>query len=95
MHFDRQLEAIGTALLLIQKLPDWAVWALTCTNDDDADSPSVLNIFAPESHWQRLCETLKLGRPVDRSTGEKGSQFLSFRHGTLLISIIEQEETLT
>lgn len=87
-----QLEAIGSALLLIQKLPDGTIWSLTCTNDDDATSPSVLNIFAPESEWTLLRDRLKLGRAIDQSTRADREQFLSFRLGTLLVSLIEQEE---
>lgn len=90
--FQQQLEAMGTALLLIKKLPDGAVWAMTCTNDDDASSPSVLNIFAPECDWAIIRSRLNLGKPTDRSTDEISEQFLSFRHGTLLVSLIEQEE---
>ncbi len=92
MSFRQQLEAIGSALLLIQRLPDGSVWSLTCTEDDDAESPSVLNIFVRSDQWVGLTERLKLGAPVDRSTNEIGDQFITFRHGTLLISFIEQED---
>jgi hypothetical protein len=78
--------------LLVQKLPSHAIWALEVTNDDDAESPTVLNIFAEESEWLSLIVSLRLGKATDRSTDEKGEQFISFRQGTLLVSIIEQEE---
>lgn len=89
--FQEQLEAMGTALLMIAKLEQGTVWALECTNDDDADTPSTLNIFTVSSKWDGLRASLKLGRPVDRSTKEVGEQFLSFRQGTLMISLIEEE----
>jgi hypothetical protein len=89
----RQLEAMGTALLLIQRLSDDTVWALTCTNDDDAESPSVLNIFVPSSEWPRYQSLLRLGKPTDRSTHEGGEQFLCFRQGTLHVGLIEQEKS--
>jgi hypothetical protein len=91
--FEKQLEAIGSALLRIPNLPDGSVWSLTCTNDDDAESPSVLNIFVPESEWLILQGRLKLGKSVDRSTSGIGDQFISYRVGTLLISFIEVENT--
>jgi len=90
--FRQQLEAIGSALLLVQRLPAHAVWALEVTNDDDAESPTVLNIFAEQDEWLSLALSLRLGKNVDHSTDEKGEQFVSFRQGTLLISFIEQED---
>ena len=85
--FQRQLDAIGSALILISKLPHRTVWSLCCTNDDDMESPSVLNIFAMKADWQRVRDALKMGEPVDTD-----ENFLSFREGTLLISIIEPTE---
>ena len=87
--FQRQLEAIGSALILIGKLPEGAVWSLTCTNDDDADSPSVLNIYLkPGEEPSAVANTMHLGRFTD----DRGDDFVSFRQGTLLISLVEQEE---
>lgn len=86
--FRKQMEAIGSALLLIHKLPDWAVWSMTCTNDDDAESPSVLNVFAAEAEWTSLAESMALGKQVDEGQG-----YRSYRQGTLLISLIELEDT--
>lgn len=85
--FRTQLEAMGSALLLIEKLPANTIWALELTNDDDATSPSVLNIFAECTAWMKLQVSLRLGQPVDRET-----TFISWRQGTLHISFIEQEE---
>jgi hypothetical protein len=85
--FRSQLEAVGSALLLIEKLPADTVWALELTNDDDAESPSVLNIFAEREAWPKLQVSLRLGRPVDRE-----ETFISWRQGTLHISFIEQHE---
>lgn len=90
--FRKQLEAIGSALILIERLPAHAVWALEVTNDDDAESPTVLNIFTEEEQWLPLIASLRLGKAIDRSTNDKGDQFISFRQGTLLISIIEPED---
>jgi hypothetical protein len=86
-NFHMQLETIGSALLLIQKLSDQEVWALECTNDDDAESPSVLNIFTEPERWPHLILLLRLGKPVDSY-----KTFLSFRQGTLHISLIKPEE---
>lgn len=88
--FRNQLEALDAAKLLIQKLPAHAVWSLSVTEDDDYESPTVFNVFAEEEDWPKLMVSLRLGKPVDRSTDEKGDQFLVFRQGTLLISFIEQ-----
>jgi hypothetical protein len=52
----------------------------------------VLNIFAEQDEWLSLIASLRLGKHTDRSTDERGDQFISFRQGTLLVSIIEQEE---
>jgi hypothetical protein len=93
MSFEKQLEAIGSALLLVPKLPSGTTWALTCTNDDDAESPTVFNIYAPEDTWSNLQSVLHLGKPTDRSTHEGEDQFISFRRGTLLVSFIQQEES--
>ena len=91
--FTKQLEAIGTALLLIQRLPAHSIWALEVTNDDDAEHPTVLNIFTDHDEWLSIIGTLRLGKPTDRSTNESGEQFMSFRQGTLLVSLIEQERS--
>jgi len=88
-----QLDAIGSALLFIKMLPDGTVWSLTCTNDDDAESPSVLNIYIDEPEWPLYQELLALGKLTDRSTRNDGEQFVSFRHGTLNVSFIEEEKS--
>jgi len=86
-NFRTQLEALGSALLLIERLPEQTVWALELTNDDDAESPSVLNIFTERANWSALTSLLRLGRSVDVD-----KTFLSFRQGTLHISFIEEED---
>ena len=86
-NFRTQLEAIGSALLLIERLDDDAVWALEVTNQDTAEEPTVLNIFAEIRQWSRIIERLHLGSGVDA-----GDKFISFRKGTLYISIIEEEK---
>jgi hypothetical protein len=89
--FQSQLEAIGTALLLIPKLPEGTVWALTATNDDDARSPTVFNIyFRDDPEAETLVTLLKLGEPVDVDQDE---EFASWRRGTLFISLIHHPET--
>lgn len=88
--YRHQIEALEAASTLIQKLPDGVVWALEVTNDDDASSPSVLNIFADEDEWLGMIETLRLGIPIDRSTHIGEPLFLSFKQGTLLISFIQE-----
>ena len=87
--FQKQLEAVAVATRLIERLPAHAVWALEVTNDDDADSPTVLNIFAPVYDFPGIAMSLRLGKAVDR--GEKDVKFVSYRQGTLHISIIEEE----
>jgi len=87
--FRKQLEAMGSALLLIEKLPADAVWALELTNDDDAENPSVLNVFAGRDAWMKMQVSLRLGTPVDSDH----KTFLSWRQGTLLISFIEPQES--
>lgn len=86
MSFRQQLEAMGSALILIERLPAQTIWALEVTNDDDAESPTVLNIFADREEWMKLQISLRLGKSVDSE-----SSFLSFRQGTLLVSFIEEE----
>lgn len=85
-NFRTQLEALGSALLLIQKLPDGTVWALTITNDDDAECPSVLNVYIEREHWTKYINLLSLGRAIDTS-----ESFMSWRQGTLLVSLINPE----
>jgi hypothetical protein len=85
--FQNQLEAIGTALLLIQKLPHTAVWALELTNDDTLRSPSVLNIFYREDEEVETLRTLlKLGQAIDIE-----DDFISWQQGTLYISFIKEK----
>lgn len=90
--FQKQLEAMASALLLIERLPLDTVWSLTCTNDDDADNPSVLNVYADEEDWAKLACSLRLPRIVDRSTRGSGDQFVSYRVGSLYVSFIEEEK---
>lgn len=90
--FRCQLEAIGTALIIIRNLPEGTIWALTCTNDDeDARSPTVLNIFAPEKDWESLAERLHLPEPPVDESPDAGDQYRSYLYETLLISLIVQE----
>lgn len=89
--FQQQLTAIGTALLLIQKLPPSTVYGLHCTNDDDSESPTVLNIYIAEDEWLYMQSLLGFSAPTDRSTHD-GDQYVSFRRGTLLVSFIHEEK---
>jgi hypothetical protein len=85
--FRLQLEAIGSALLLIQRLAEGTVWALIVTNDDDQrKAPTVLNIYADPLDWAAICDRLKLKNPCDHQLDE----FISFQQGTLLISITKE-----
>ncbi len=87
-EWEGQLEALGTALLLIQKLPSGTVWAVTITNDDNGNEPSVLNIFYSEPDtFEMLVHRLRLGAPVDME-----DEFTSWRRGALLISLIKENE---
>ena len=92
--FEQQIEAIRRSLSLVRALPANAVWALEVTNDDDDEARSVLNIFAERCDWPPLLAMLHLGEPIDRSDPKETNQFISFRQGTLLVSIIEPEEAL-
>lgn len=85
--FRTQQEAIAKAVILIQRLPSHAIWALEVTEDDDIENPTVLNIFADRSEWPSFQMSLRLGKPIDHD-----ETFLSFRDGTLLVSFIELEE---
>lgn len=86
--FEKQLEAIGTALLMVQKLPEKTIWGLHCTNSDDAESPSTLNIYIPRGSWYTMHALLRLGNSVDSQMGEM--KYVSYRKGQLLISFIEE-----
>ncbi len=86
-NFRTQLEAIGSALLLIERLPAHTVWVLEVTNQDTAEEPTVLNIFADRDEWAMLQVSLRLGKPTDNDV-----MFRSFRQGTLYISFIEEEK---
>lgn len=85
--FQQQLEAMGSALLLIAKLPAGTIWGLTCTNDDDARSMSTLNIYVPEPEWGALA--IRLG--LKGSSQYVAGQYISYKDGSLLISLIGQE----
>jgi hypothetical protein len=85
--FTSQLEALGTALLLIKKLPATTVWALELTNDDDMENSSVLNIFYRDQAFaDQLTTLLRLGEAIDVE-----DDFTSWRRGTLLISLIKEQ----
>ncbi len=85
MQIREQLEAIGTALLMIEKLPAGTVWALTCTNDDDTDSTSVLNIYIASENWNNFRAFLRLENLVDRD-----ETFVSYHKDALTVSFIEE-----
>lgn len=86
--FRLQLEALGTALMLVQKLPSHAVWVLNVTNNDDEANPTVLNIFADYSEWASIAMSLRL-KTIEDAFEDK---FLSYRVGYLLVSLIKPEE---
>lgn len=80
----QQLEAIETAAALISKLPPNTVWALCVTDDDDQDSPAVLNIYGTTASMLDLS---------DRLVGEWeiGRGYLMLTRGSLEISLITEE----
>jgi len=85
-----QLEAIGTALLLIKKLPDNTYWSLTVTDDDCTSNPSVLNIyFRDDVEADDLAKILNLGEPVDFDLRD---EYVSWRLDTLMVSLIHHKE---
>lgn len=85
MHNDEQLEALTDARKVIRALPSHTVYSLCVTNDDDREHPSVLNIFLTSSEQKEIiAQMLNLKNPVDTQ-----SDFLSYRKGILLISLIE------
>jgi len=86
VNFKPQVEAIASASALIPLLPEYAVWSLTVTEDDDAMSPSVLNIYADPWEWPMLVRHLKLGSVVDQ-----GEMYASYQNKTLVISLIKKE----
>lgn len=87
-----QVTALHTAIRYISAIPAEAYWSLTVTDDDDASSPSVLNLYAPEEYWPKLQSILGLKNPTDRSTNDIGEQFITYRDGALNISLIDIEE---
>lgn len=89
-NFREQLESIGSALLIIERLPENTIWALEVTEADDAEHPTVLNIFTPQDTWIDLRMRLKLGTPSD--TDKLAGEFESYRSGDLLVSFIHHEE---
>jgi hypothetical protein len=84
--FHQQLEAIGSALLHIEKLPPDTPWSLFCTNEDDASSPTSLTIFTPYANWDGLVALLKLrSRPTEDTRIAR-----AFQQGTLYITFTEE-----
>jgi hypothetical protein len=84
--FRTQLEAIGSALLHIQKLPKETVWSLICTDDDTAQSPSSLTIYTPADTWDALTALLKLrSRPTEDLPTSR-----AYQQGTLYITFTEE-----
>lgn len=83
--FQKQLEALGTALLLIERLPPGTIWSICCTNEDDTDQ-SALNIYAPEREWARLILALKLKGDSQLVPGV----FQAFRRGTLTVTFTKE-----
>lgn len=61
------LSALQLAQETVGRIPAGVRWGLTITDDDDYDSPSVLNIFV-KTEEQRVKVRLALGlKPVDES----------------------------
>jgi hypothetical protein len=86
--FRQQLEALGSALLLIERLPAGTIWSLTCTNEDGdgRDDSTVLNIYAPPDQWSLLEKRLRLVGDNQHVPGE----FLSYRQESLTISLTKE-----
>lgn len=86
-NFLEQFNALREAATIIRQLPTTAVWAVCATNDDDPEHPTVLNIFIRDTTCQEYLAMLpfKLKTPWDTGAG-----FVSYRKGSLLISIIEE-----
>jgi len=85
-NYIRQFAALTTARRFIDLLPPASVFAVSVTDEDDA---SVLNIYvASRAAREALADELFPGGvPVDRE-----STFVTYKVGTLSISIIDPEE---
>jgi hypothetical protein len=87
--FRSQRDTLLTAYRLIKQLPDNTVWALTVTEADMPESPSVLNIFVDnEIERIRMRLRLDLGPVVDEGETYETYQ----RTGALVVSVIENPQ---
>lgn len=85
-----QIAALHVAAQIVEELPPGTIFGITVTDDDDYESPSVFNIFAPASEWDRLKRLLLLR--TDGPPADQGERFISFRIGPLMVSFQEPEE---
>lgn len=90
--FDLQTTSIQEASRVISLLPSDSVWSLCATEDDDIESPTVLNIFIkPTLRDRYIAHFLSVGIGLGKAS-DVGESFISYRRGGLLISFIEEEE---
>lgn len=89
MKNEEQIAATRAALHLLGKIPPGYRWALTVTDEDDKESPSVLNIYVPEADWKYVANKLQL-----KLSSDTGAEYESWRVSkTLLVSLLDEEKS--
>lgn len=87
MEFNTQIKALEEAIALLRFLPKDTRWSLSVTDDDGSDSPSALNIFLnPGEDPKTIAQFLRMGKVF-----QNGTDYVSFKRGSLLVSLIEGE----
>lgn len=88
--FPIQRTAIEEAGKIIRVLPEDTRFSLTVTEADRYDDPSVLNIFVPKGEISVILVFVALVVDIHK-TATRGATFVSYRHESLMVSIIEDE----
>lgn len=90
LHFRNHQQALEAAAQLISILPREARWAVTATEADTWEEPTVLNIYTKRGDSSiriAIAKHYDLSSPVD-----EGEDFKSYRIGPLLVSVVEEND---
>jgi hypothetical protein len=91
--YENHVIAIKEAARLVPLLPSGAVWSVFISNEDNPQTPGVLNVYVPtEAARLRIRALLGFGTPDDEVKSELNT-FESHAKAALLLVSIEEENT--
>lgn len=89
--FNEQRAALNEASKVLYWLPNKTCFGIEVTDEDSADEPSVLNIYATSTQHRNKLVTLLINK-TEMKPYERDEHCESFKLGPLVVSVMDPEE---